>query len=106
MGAAKLDHVLNWCTALGIPAVTLWVCSTKNLQRSAQEVSGILAAIQDKLADLAPYPLVHQPQVPVRAAGRLHLLHPPLPPTFAAPHVATNAHVAPVLTIPVALYAH
>src|SRR3546814_20038648 len=60
MGAAKLDHVLNWCTALGIPAVTLWVCSTKNLQRSAQEVSGILAAIQDKLADLATDPLVHQ----------------------------------------------
>src|SRR3546814_6857546 len=74
MGAAKLDHVLNWCTALGIPAVTLWVCSTKNLQRSAQEVSGILAAIQDKLADLATDPLVHQRQVRVRAAGRLNLL--------------------------------
>src|SRR3546814_2086105 len=52
MGAAKLDHVLHWCTALGIPAVTLWVCSTKNLQRPAEEVSGILAAIQEKLAAL------------------------------------------------------
>src|SRR3546814_8474277 len=53
LGAAKLDHVLHWCTALEIPAVTLWVCSTKNLQRPAEEVSGILAAIQEKLAALA-----------------------------------------------------
>src|SRR3546814_7885674 len=70
MGAAKLDHVLNWCTALGIPAVTLWVCSTKNLQRSAQEVSGILAAIQDKLADLATDPLVQD-----RKSTRLNSSH-------------------------------
>src|SRR5271157_977497 len=34
MGAQKLDEVLLWCNELGIPAVTLWVCSTENLKRS------------------------------------------------------------------------
>ena len=29
MGAQKLDEVLLWCNELGIPAVTLWVCSTE-----------------------------------------------------------------------------
>src|SRR3546814_3457125 len=37
LGAATLDHVLHWCTALGIPAVTLWVCSTRNLPRRSEE---------------------------------------------------------------------
>src|SRR5690606_23098251 len=50
LGAGKLDDVLTWCAALAIPAVTLWVCSTKNLQRPAEEVSGILTAIQNKLS--------------------------------------------------------
>ena len=31
MGAQTLDEVLLWCNELGIPAVTLWVCSTENL---------------------------------------------------------------------------
>ena len=42
MGARKLDEVLLWCNELGIPAVTLWVCSTENLKRSHAEVSEIL----------------------------------------------------------------
>jgi short-chain Z-isoprenyl diphosphate synthase len=29
MGAQKLDDILMWCSDLGIPAVTLWVCSTE-----------------------------------------------------------------------------
>src|SRR3546814_10936306 len=53
MGAAKPVHVLNWCPALRIPAVTLRVCSTKTLQRSAQELSGILHANPDQHAHLA-----------------------------------------------------
>ena len=42
-GAEKLDGVLDWCAELRIPAVTLWVFSTKNLKRPPAEVSGILA---------------------------------------------------------------
>lgn len=102
MGAAKLDDVLNWCCALGIPAVTLWVCSTRNLQRPAQEVSGILSAIQDKLAALATDPLLHQHRVRVRAAGRLNLLTASLRATIQTAELVTKDHDALVLTIAVA----
>ena len=73
-GADKLDDLLEWCVALGIPAITLWVFSTDNLGRSAEEVSGILAAIEAKMARLAADPGIHRRQVHVRAVGRLELL--------------------------------
>ena len=74
MGAQKLDEVLLWCNELGIPAVTLWVCSTENLKRSDAEVSGILEAVEAKLGALAQDPWIHQRRVRVKAAGRLSLL--------------------------------
>ena len=33
-GAEKLDEILDWCSDLRIPAVTLWVFSTENLNLS------------------------------------------------------------------------
>lgn len=102
LGAGKLDHLLSWCASLGIPALTLWVCSTTNLQRSSEEVSGILAAIQDKLTELAGDPLVHRHQVRVRAAGRLDLLPASTRAAIAAAEEATKDHSAIVLTIAVA----
>jgi short-chain Z-isoprenyl diphosphate synthase len=60
MGAQKLDEVLLWCNELGIPAVTLWVCSTENLKRSDTDVSGILRAIEAKIGALAEDPWIHQ----------------------------------------------
>src|SRR3546814_484769 len=62
----------------------------------------IRAAIQDKLADLATDPLVHQRQVRVRAAGRLNLLPASLRATIEAAEEATKGHDALVLTIAVA----
>ena len=60
MGAQKLDEVLLWCNELGIPAVTLWVCSTENLKRPHAEVSEILGAVEAKIAALAEDPWIHQ----------------------------------------------
>jgi short-chain Z-isoprenyl diphosphate synthase len=57
-GAEKLDEILDWCAELPIPAVTLWVFSTENLKRSQAEVSGILSAIEAKVAGLAHDPFV------------------------------------------------
>ena len=62
LGARKLDEVLDWCDELRIRAVTLWVCSTENLRRSPEEVSGILAAIEEKLGPLANDPAIHHPR--------------------------------------------
>lgn len=102
LGAGKLDDLLSWCASLGIPALTLWVCSTKNLQRSPEEVTGILAAIQEKLADLAGDPFVRKYQVRVRAAGRLDLLPDSTRAAIEAAEEATKDHAAIVLTIAVA----
>jgi short-chain Z-isoprenyl diphosphate synthase len=75
IGARKLDDVLEWCGELRIPAVTLWAVSTDNLSRRPQtEVSGILAAIEAKIAALAHDPRIHHQRVRVKAAGRLEML--------------------------------
>lgn len=102
LGAGKLHDVLDWCSALGIPAVTLWVCSTKNLRRSSEEVTGILAAIEQKMSELADDPFVRQHQVRVRAAGRLELLPASTRRAIETAERATNEHSAIVLTIAVA----
>jgi short-chain Z-isoprenyl diphosphate synthase len=89
LGARKLDDVLEWCCELRIPAVTLWAVSTDNLsRRSAAEVSGILAAVEAKLAALAQDPRIHQQRVRVKAVGRLELLPAP---TVAAIRAAEEA---------------
>jgi undecaprenyl pyrophosphate synthase len=59
-GAEKLDDILDWCAGLPVPAVTLWVFSTESLKRSQAEVSGILSAIEAKVAALAHDPFVQQ----------------------------------------------
>ena len=59
LGAKKLDDVLDWCAELRIPAVTLWVFSPDNLSRPPEEVSGIFAAIESKLAALTHDPQIH-----------------------------------------------
>jgi short-chain Z-isoprenyl diphosphate synthase len=76
LGAEKLDDVLAWCLDLGIPAVTLWVCSIDNLKRSRAEVSDILAAVEAKIGALARDPAIYRRGVRVKAVGRLDLLPP------------------------------
>jgi hypothetical protein len=73
-GAEKLDHILDWCANLRIPAVTLWVFSTENLKRSQAEVSGTLSAIEAKVAGLAHDPFVQRRHIRARAIGRLDIL--------------------------------
>ena len=74
LGAAKLDEVLAWCVDLGIPAVTLWACSTENLGRAPEELHGLLSVIENKLSALADDPRIHRRRIRVRAVGKLELL--------------------------------
>jgi short-chain Z-isoprenyl diphosphate synthase len=99
VGAGKLDEVLDWCAELGVRAVTLWVCSTDNLARSAEEVSGILAAIEAKMRSLAADPRIHRLGVRVQAIGRLDLLPAPLADAIDAARRATEANRQMTLTI-------
>ena len=101
-GAEKLDEVLAWCAELGIAAVTLWVCSTDNLARPADEVAGILGAVEAKVGALARDPRVRRHRIRVRAVGRLGLLPPSTVEALRAAEAATAGHERMTLTIAVA----
>jgi short-chain Z-isoprenyl diphosphate synthase len=102
LGAQKLDEVLDWCGELGISAVTLWVCSTENLSRSPDEVTGILAAVEAKLKALTNDPKIHRRGVRVRAVGKLALLPNSIVAAIHAAEEATVTYSSMILTIAVA----
>ena len=108
IGASRLDDVLEWCGELRIPAVTLWAVSTDNLsRRPATELSGILAAIEVKVAALAQDPRIHQQRVRVKAAGRLEKLPISTVSVIRAAEAATASyHDGLTLTIAVAYGGH
>jgi short-chain Z-isoprenyl diphosphate synthase len=102
LGADKLGEVVEWCAELSIPAVTLWGFSVENFGRSAQEVSGILAAVEDKLLHLADDPLIHRRRIRVRAVGKLELLPDSTLAAIRAAEAATANYSTIVLTIAIA----
>jgi short-chain Z-isoprenyl diphosphate synthase len=100
-GAEKLHDILDWCVELHIPAVTLWVFSTENLKRSQAEVSGILSAIEAKVAALAYHPFMHQKRIRIQAIGRLDLLPDSVVAAIRAAETATGQYDSMTLTIAV-----
>jgi short-chain Z-isoprenyl diphosphate synthase len=102
LGAEKLDAVLDWCGELAISAVTLWVCSTDNLNRPADEVAGILGAVEAKLKALTEDPQIHRRRVRVQAIGRLDLLPASTAAAIRAAQDATAHYDAMILTIAIA----
>ena len=101
-GADQLDALLKWCSDLAIPAVTLWVCSTNNLERAVEEVEGILSAIETKLTRLAEDPQIHNRRIRVSAIGRLKLLPKSTLEAIRAAEAATSSYDGLRLTIAVA----
>jgi short-chain Z-isoprenyl diphosphate synthase len=73
-GAAKLTEFVSWCAELGISNVTLWVLSTDNLTRSADEE---LTPLLDVIATLV-HRLAENPTYQVRVVGDLDLLPRPV----------------------------
>ena len=102
IGAEKLDAVLDWCGQLAISAVTLWVCSTDNLNRPADEVAGILGAVEAKLRALTEDPQIHRRRVRVQEIGRLDLLPAGPAEAIRAAQDATSHYDAMTLTIAIA----
>ncbi|WP_407642536.1 isoprenyl transferase [Actinomadura craniellae] len=45
-GADKISELLQWCTEAGVEHVTLWLLSTDNLARPAQELDPLLTIIE------------------------------------------------------------
>jgi short-chain Z-isoprenyl diphosphate synthase len=99
VGANKLDELLDWCVELGIPAVTLWVLSTDNFARNAEDVSGILAALEAKIRQLIETPAIHRRGIRVRAVGRLDMLPVSTVAVLHAAEAVTKSYDSMSLTI-------
>jgi short-chain Z-isoprenyl diphosphate synthase len=52
-GADKIQHLLGWCEEVGVEVVTLWLLSTDNLNRPADELGELLHIIEGTVDDLA-----------------------------------------------------
>ncbi len=76
-GAANIEPLLTWCDEIGIEVVTLWLLSTDNLNRPAQELEPLLEIIVDAVDSLADqrrwrlHPVGALDLLPVAAAERL-----------------------------------
>jgi short-chain Z-isoprenyl diphosphate synthase len=52
-GAANIEPLLEWCEEVGVKVVTLWLLSTDNLNRPADQLAGLLRIIEGAVASLA-----------------------------------------------------
>ena len=52
-GADKIEDFLGWCADADVDVVTLWLLSTDNLSRPADELAPLLAIIEDVVRSLA-----------------------------------------------------
>ena len=68
-GADKIADFLGWSEDLGIEVVTLWMLSTDNLARGAEELDALLTIIEDTVCALA-----ESRRWRLRVVGRLDLL--------------------------------
>jgi short-chain Z-isoprenyl diphosphate synthase len=52
-GAANIEPLLGWCEEVGVEVVTLWLLSTDNLNRAADELEPLLGIIAEAVETLA-----------------------------------------------------
>jgi short-chain Z-isoprenyl diphosphate synthase len=96
-GARKVTEFLEWCDALDVELVTLWMLSTDNLERPEPELAPLLKIIEDTVMDLAA-----DGRWTVRPVGALDLL--PARTTRVLKEAAeTTAHSGRGLTVNVAV---
>jgi short-chain Z-isoprenyl diphosphate synthase len=77
VGAANIEPLLGWCEEFGIEVVTLWLLSTDNLNRPADELEPLLAIIEEAVASLVDekrwrlHPVGALDLLPAKTAERL-----------------------------------
>jgi undecaprenyl pyrophosphate synthase len=64
-GGARITEFLTWCEDLGIPLVTVWLLSTDNMNRSAEELDDLVEIIAETVEQIA------DAGFPVRLAGNM-----------------------------------
>lgn len=73
-GAEKIHEFLGWCDELELPYVTLWLLSTDNLARDADEIRALLDIITDTVWRMADTDAPARSARRVTAVGALDLL--------------------------------
>jgi short-chain Z-isoprenyl diphosphate synthase len=71
LGASKIHELLDWCDELGIRYVTLWLLSTENLQRDAEEMRELIGIIAETVTRIAADPRNRSRGVKVTGVGAL-----------------------------------
>ncbi len=74
LGRDTLEELLNWCLDLRIRILTVYALSTENLQRSPEELDGLMDLFDHALRDIATDERVHRHQIRVRVIGNHELL--------------------------------
>ena len=100
-GADKVDDVVEWCEALGIPQMTVWVLSIENLARPAEEVRPLLEVIEQKISALVRHPATARRKRRIRAVGHFEALPASLRGAIADAERATASHNGCLLNIAV-----
>jgi short-chain Z-isoprenyl diphosphate synthase len=96
-GARHIINLLDWCTEAGVEHVTLWLLSTDNLRRPAEELQPLLRIIEGVAEELSAS---GQPWR-VKAVGALDLL--PAPTTQALKSAEERTAERDGLTVNVAV---
>jgi tritrans,polycis-undecaprenyl-diphosphate synthase [geranylgeranyl-diphosphate specific] len=73
-GADVVEKLLDWCHELGIKSITLYVLSTENLRRTAEEVQELLRLIEERLTKLLGDDRIYRYRVRVKGIGKFDLL--------------------------------
>jgi short-chain Z-isoprenyl diphosphate synthase len=73
-GADKVDEVIDWCEALGIPQVTVWVLSIENLNRASEDLQPLLEVIEQKIRNLTGHPATARRRRQIRVLGQIDIL--------------------------------
>lgn len=73
-GADVVERLLDWCHEIGIKSITLYVLSTENLQRSAEEVAELFRLIEERLRRLLTDERIYKYRVRVKGIGKFDLL--------------------------------
>ncbi len=75
-GRDTLEELLDWCLDLGIRILTVYALSVENLQRSREEVEGLMDLFDRSLREIAVDERVHRHRIRVRVIGNRELLEP------------------------------
>jgi len=97
-GADKISDLLDWCEEAGVEVVTLWLLSTDNLGRPADELEPLLRIIEETVADLAS-----RRRWRLRGVGALDLLPEPLAHALKAAEESTRDLPEKMLAVNIAV---